>query len=89
MVEYLEKIIQFIFVTVKEIKGPSQLNKLIAYRFNSEVDLNTKMINYISRYDIIFNFYNYYGYYTGSFYPRKKNVSGFLNVAQAALLRLW
>ena len=42
------------------------------------------MINYISKYGIILNFYNYYGYYTGSFYPRKKNVSGFLNVAQAA-----
>lgn len=50
----------------------------------SEVDLNTKMINYISRYGIILNFYNYYGYYTGSFYPRKKNVSGFLNVSQSA-----
>ena len=34
----------------------------------SEVDLNTKMINYISKYGIILNFYNYYGYYTGSFY---------------------
>lgn len=50
----------------------------------SELDLNTKLLNYISRYGVILNFYNYYGYYTGSFYPRKKNVSGFLNVCQAA-----
>ena len=49
-----------------------------------EVDLNTKMINYISQYGVILNFYNYYGYYTGSFYPRKKNVSGFLLVCQSA-----
>lgn len=49
-----------------------------------EIDLNTKMINYISQFGIILNFYNYYGYYTGSFYPRKKNVSGFSLVCQSA-----
>ena len=27
----------------------------------SEVDFNSKMINYISQYGIILNFYNYYG----------------------------
>ena len=43
----------------------------------SEVDFNSKMINYISKYGILLNFYNYYGYYTGTFYPKKKNVSGF------------
>lgn len=48
-----------------------------------EVDLNTKLLNYISRYGVIFNFYNYYGYYSGSYYPREKNVSGFLLVNQA------
>ena len=50
----------------------------------SEVDFNTKMINYISQYGILLNFYNYYGYYTGTFYPRKKNVSGFTLVCQSA-----
>lgn len=50
----------------------------------SEVDLNTKMINYISKYGIMLNFYNYYGYYTGTFYSRKKNVSGFQLVCQSA-----
>ncbi len=48
-----------------------------------EVDLNTKFLSYISEYGIVVNFYNYYGYYTGSFYPRKKNVSGFLLVKQS------
>lgn len=48
-----------------------------------EIDLNTKMLNYISQYGVILNFYNYYGFYTGSFYPRKKNVSGMLIVKQS------
>lgn len=48
-----------------------------------EIDLNSKLLNYISRYGILLNFYNYYGFYTGTFYSRKKNVSGFLLVKQA------
>ncbi len=48
-----------------------------------EVDLNTKFINYVSQFELVLNFYNYYGYYTGSFYPRKRNVSGFLTVKQS------
>lgn len=36
-----------------------------------EVDLNTKLINYISRYGVMLHFYNYYGYYSGTYYPRK------------------
>ncbi|RKD24806.1 CRISPR-associated protein, Cas1 family [Caminicella sporogenes DSM 14501] len=51
--------------------------------FLGEVDLNTKFLNIISKYDIILNFYNYYGFYIGSYYPRKKNVSGFLVVKQS------
>ena len=48
-----------------------------------EVDLNTKALNYISQYGIILHFYNYYGFYAGSFMPRKKNVSGDVVVRQA------
>lgn len=49
-----------------------------------EIDLNTKFFNYISRYGILVNFYNYYGYYSGAYYPRKKNVSGLLVVKQSS-----
>lgn len=48
-----------------------------------EVDLNTKFINYMSEYSLMLHFYNYYGFYTGSFYPRKRNISGFLTVKQS------
>lgn len=49
----------------------------------SEVDFNTKLLVFLSSYGIMLNFYNYYGFYSGSFYPRKKNVSGFLLTKQA------
>lgn len=48
-----------------------------------EVDLNTKFLNYISRYSVLISIYNYYGFYSGSYYSRKKNVSGILLVNQS------
>lgn len=47
-----------------------------------EIDLNTKFINFISQHKIPVHFYNYYGFYTGSFIPREVNLSGFLVVKQ-------
>lgn len=48
-----------------------------------EIDLNCKFLNYISQYGVLINFYNYYGFYSGTYYPRKKNVSGLLIVKQS------
>lgn len=47
-----------------------------------EVTINTKCINYIGQIDIPIHFFNYYGFYTGSFYPKEKNVSGKLLIEQ-------
>lgn len=49
-----------------------------------EIDINTKLLNYISQYNILVNIYNYYGYYSGSYASRKKNISGFVTVYQAS-----
>lgn len=48
----------------------------------SELSFNTKMINYISQYGITLHFFNYYSFYTGSYYPKEKLVSGELLVKQ-------
>ena len=50
-----------------------------------EIDLNTKFLNYISKYSILISIYNYYGFYTGTYYSKKKNVAGVLNIRQSAL----
>lgn len=50
-----------------------------------EIDLNTKFLNYISRYSILISIYNYYGFYSGTYYSRKRNVAGVLNIRQSAL----
>jgi CRISPR-associated protein Cas1 len=47
-----------------------------------EVNLNTKVLNFLSQNGIILHVFNYYGYYSGSYYPRETNVSGYLLVNQ-------
>lgn len=47
-----------------------------------EVNLNTKCLNYLSEMRIPVHMFNYYGFYTGSFYPREANVSGNLLIKQ-------
>lgn len=48
----------------------------------SEVDINTKFLNLISQYDITLHIFNYYGFYSGSYIPRRKNISGVVLVEQ-------
>ncbi len=47
-----------------------------------EVNLNTKVLNFISQNGIILHVFNYYGFYSGSYYPRETNISGYLLVQQ-------
>ncbi|QAT63430.1 type I-B CRISPR-associated endonuclease Cas1 [Acidilutibacter cellobiosedens] len=47
-----------------------------------EVNLNTKVLNFLSQNRIILHVFNYYGFYSGSYYPRETNVSGYLLVNQ-------
>ena len=47
-----------------------------------EVDLNTKLLNFLGRNGVVLHCFSYYGFYSGSFYPRETNVSGHLLVCQ-------
>lgn len=48
-----------------------------------EVDLNKKVLEFFSQKEIIVSYFNYYGYYMGSFYPREHYNSGFMIINQA------
>ena len=48
----------------------------------SEMTLNTSLINLLSKYGVSVHFFNYYSFYTGSFYPREQLVSGNLVISQ-------
>jgi len=51
--------------------------------FFGEIDLNSKFLNFCSQNEIILHFFNHYGMYTGTFYSREKNLSGYLRVRQS------
>jgi len=69
------------FETVDEKKS-LPINDIYCIHLFGEIDLNTKLIVFLNQQGIPLHFYNYYGYYSGSFYPREKLLSGFLIVKQ-------
>lgn len=48
----------------------------------SEVEINTKLLDFISKNNIIMHFFNYFEGYSGTFYPRNKYNSGKLLIKQ-------
>jgi CRISPR-associated protein Cas1 len=52
----------------------------------NEVSINTKLLSFLSSNSVVVHFFNYYGYYAGSFYPKEKYLSGKVKVKQVELL---
>lgn len=48
----------------------------------NEISINSKLLDFLSQKNIILHFFNYYGGYSGTFYPREKYQSGRLLVKQ-------
>jgi CRISPR-associated protein Cas1 len=58
------------------------INDIRSIHLFSETDLNTRILVFLNQHGIPLHVYNYYGYYSGSFYPREKLVSGIIVVNQ-------
>ncbi len=50
--------------------------------FMSEITFNTQLFTFLSHHGIAAHFYNYYSFYTGSFYPKEHLLSGQMLVKQ-------
>ncbi|MCM8825187.1 MAG: type I-B CRISPR-associated endonuclease Cas1b [Candidatus Omnitrophica bacterium] len=48
-----------------------------------EITINKKLLDFLSHEGILIHFYNYFGFYEGSFYPKEHYNSGSLILAQA------
>jgi len=68
--------------TNKEVKA-IPINNIYALFCFGEVDINTKLLIFLAQNKIPVHFFNFYGFYVGSFYPREYLNSGFLLVKQA------
>ena len=58
------------------------INDIRSIHLFGETDLNTRVLVFLNQHGIPVHVYNWYGYYSGSFYPREKLLSGFLVVKQ-------
>jgi CRISPR-associated protein Cas1 len=47
-----------------------------------ELDLNARVLNFLAQHKVPAHFFNYYGYYTGTFYPREYLNAGYVLVKQ-------
>ena len=48
----------------------------------NEVTINSKLLDFLSRNNIVMHFFNYYGDYSGTFYPKDQYMSGRLLIEQ-------
>lgn len=65
-------------------KKPIPVEDVDSLYLYGEVDLNTKLLNFLGQKKIVLHVFNYYGYYSGSYYPREYLNSGYLLVHQVA-----
>lgn len=51
--------------------------------FFGELDLNTKLLNFLNQHNVMVHVFNYYGFYSGTFYPREFLNAGDVIVKQS------
>ena len=66
-------------------KKPIPIQDIEAIYLFGEADFNSKFFNFLGRSRVPMHHFNYYGFYTGSFWPRQEVVSGFSTVKQVLL----
>lgn len=66
-------------------KRPIPIEDIEAVYLFGECDLNARFFNFLGRSRVPLHFYNYFGFYTGSYWPRQEVVSGKTTIAQALL----
>ena len=71
-----------VFIETPDGKRPLPVHDIDQIFIFGEMDLNTSFLNFIAQNKIVIHFFNFYGYYTGSFIPRETNISGDLTVKQ-------
>jgi len=65
-------------------KKPIPVEDVESLYLFGEVDINTKVLNFLSQKKIPLHVFNYYGFYAGTYYPREYLHSGYMLVQQVA-----
>ncbi len=64
------------------------IDDIDSFMIFAEITLNTRFLNFLSQYRIPAHYFNYYGYYAGTFYPRDYLISGYLLMKQTEHARI-
>jgi CRISPR-associated protein Cas1 len=66
-------------------KRPLPIEDIEAVYLFGECDLNARFFNFLGKSRVPLHFFNWFGFYTGSYWPRQEVVSGKTTIAQALL----
>ena len=72
-----------IFLETKDSKKSLPINAISDIQIFGEVEINKKLFEFLTQNKICVHFFNRYGYYVGSYYPREFYNSGFIILEQA------
>lgn len=67
----------------RAIRVPIPIEDIDSLYLFGEIDINTKALTFLSRNQICAHVFNYYGWYSGSFYPKEFLLSGELCIRQS------
>jgi CRISPR-associated protein Cas1 len=63
-------------------KRPVPIEDVEAFFIFGEMEFNTKLVNFLARHRVPVHFFNYFGFYSSTLFPRQEVNSGFLVVKQ-------
>lgn len=72
-----------ILIETEERKRYLPVEQVSELYFFGEIDLNKRFLEFVAQKGILLHFFNRFGYYVGSFYPREHLLSGYLTLRQA------
>jgi CRISPR-associated protein Cas1 len=72
-----------LFLDQEDQKRTLPIEQIETLHIFGEVDFNSSFFNLLNSHGIFVHMYNYYGFYAGGFVPRKKQVSGYVDLQQA------
>ncbi|RAL26194.1 type I-B CRISPR-associated endonuclease Cas1b [Thermoflavimicrobium daqui] len=80
---FMRKDNTILFIDHEGNKKSLPIEQIECLHIFGEVDFNSKFFSLMGQENIFIHMYNYYDYYVGSFVPRKKQLSGYVDVQQA------
>lgn len=73
----------FYFIDEEGGKKSLPIHQIDNFYLFGTLDMNTDFLQMLNQHQVSMHIFNYYGFYSGSFYPRQQRVSGFTAVQQA------